>query len=65
MSLTFQISHTDLFGSPVFYDLKEQAEQIPVTTENRQVKMGEFRVKDDCAQGCGRTRDYRIATVYS
>lgn len=38
MSLTFQISHTDLFGSPVLYDLKEQGEQIPVTKENRQVR---------------------------
>lgn len=39
MSLTFQISHTDLFGNPVFYDLKENGEQIPVTKDNRQVKM--------------------------
>nr|XP_046247719.1 ubiquitin-protein ligase E3A isoform X2 [Scatophagus argus] len=38
MALTFQISHTDLFGSPVLYDLKEQGEQIPVTQENRQLK---------------------------
>ncbi len=37
MMLTFQISHTDLFGSAVLYDLKEQGEQIPVTKENRQV----------------------------
>ncbi|XP_029003955.1 ubiquitin-protein ligase E3A [Betta splendens] len=36
MTLTFQISHTDLFGNPVLYDLKEQADQIPVTKENRQ-----------------------------
>ncbi|TNM87607.1 hypothetical protein fugu_005828 [Takifugu bimaculatus] len=36
MSLTFQISHTDLFGNPVLYDLKENGEQIPVTKENRQ-----------------------------
>ncbi|XP_041647058.1 ubiquitin-protein ligase E3A isoform X2 [Cheilinus undulatus] len=36
MMLTFQISHTDLFGNPVLYDLKEQGEQIPVTKENRQ-----------------------------
>uniref|UniRef100_UPI0037E7B7A4 ubiquitin-protein ligase E3A n=1 Tax=Semicossyphus pulcher TaxID=241346 RepID=UPI0037E7B7A4 len=36
MMLTFQISHTDLFGNPVLHDLKEQGEQIPVTEENRQ-----------------------------
>uniref|UniRef100_A0A8C5GCW2 Ubiquitin-protein ligase E3A n=1 Tax=Gouania willdenowi TaxID=441366 RepID=A0A8C5GCW2_GOUWI len=36
MMLTFQISHTDLFGNPVLYDLKEHGEQIPVTEENRQ-----------------------------
>uniref|UniRef100_A0A673CRI6 Ubiquitin-protein ligase E3A n=2 Tax=Sphaeramia orbicularis TaxID=375764 RepID=A0A673CRI6_9TELE len=36
MSLTFQISHTDLFGNPVLHDLKEQGDQIPVTKENRQ-----------------------------
>lgn len=38
MMLTFQISHTDLFGNPVLYDLKEQGDHIPVTKENRQVK---------------------------
>lgn len=42
MSLTFQISHTDLFGGPVLYDLKEQGDQIPVTKDNRQVKMCEI-----------------------
>lgn len=42
MSLTFQISHTDLFGNPVFYDLKENGEKIPVTKDNRQVKMGDL-----------------------
>ncbi|XP_077441011.1 ubiquitin-protein ligase E3A isoform X1 [Vanacampus margaritifer] len=36
MALTFQISHTDLFGSPVLYDLKEKAEDIPVSKDNRQ-----------------------------
>uniref|UniRef100_A0A3Q2QI53 Ubiquitin-protein ligase E3A n=1 Tax=Fundulus heteroclitus TaxID=8078 RepID=A0A3Q2QI53_FUNHE len=36
MMLTFQISHTDLFGNPILYDLKEKADQIPVTKENRQ-----------------------------
>ncbi|XP_067453856.1 ubiquitin-protein ligase E3A isoform X1 [Thunnus thynnus] len=36
MMLTFQISHTDLFGNPVLHDLKEKGDQIPVTKENRQ-----------------------------
>ena len=38
MMLTFQISHMDLFGSPILYDLKEDGEEIPVTKENRQVE---------------------------
>lgn len=42
MSLSFQISHTDMFGSPVFYDLKENGEQIPVTRDNRQVTVQDF-----------------------
>lgn len=37
MLITFQISYTDLFGSPVSYDLKEDGDEIPVTEENRQV----------------------------
>lgn len=37
LTLTFQISHTDLFGNPMLYDLKENGDQIPVTKENRQV----------------------------
>lgn len=37
MSLTYQISHTDMFGSVVLFDLKEDGEQIPVTNKNRQV----------------------------
>ncbi|XP_034387336.1 ubiquitin-protein ligase E3A [Cyclopterus lumpus] len=36
MMLTFQISHTDLFGNPILYDLKEQGDQIPITEGNRQ-----------------------------
>lgn len=42
MSLSFQISHTDLFGNPILYDLKENGEQISVTKDNRQVKMWDF-----------------------
>lgn len=42
MSLSFQISHTDMFGNPILYDLKENGEQIPVTKDNRQVKMCDF-----------------------
>lgn len=38
MMMTFQISHTDLFGNPLICDLKEQGDQIPVTKENRQVR---------------------------
>ncbi|KAM6939079.1 ubiquitin-protein ligase E3A [Lycodopsis pacificus] len=36
MMLTYQISHTDLFGNPILYDLKDQGDQIPVTEDNRQ-----------------------------
>uniref|UniRef100_A0A3Q3GA73 Ubiquitin-protein ligase E3A n=1 Tax=Kryptolebias marmoratus TaxID=37003 RepID=A0A3Q3GA73_KRYMA len=36
MVLTFQISHTDLFGNPILYDLKEGGDQIPVTKDNRE-----------------------------
>ncbi|XP_051882395.1 ubiquitin-protein ligase E3A [Pristis pectinata] len=35
MMITFQISQTDLFGTPVMCDLKENGNQIPVTNENR------------------------------
>ena len=38
MMLTFQISHKDLFGNPVLYDLKEHGDQIPINKENRQVR---------------------------
>ncbi|KAM9849285.1 ubiquitin-protein ligase E3A [Aulostomus maculatus] len=36
MALSFQISHTDLFGNPISYDLKERGEHFSVTKENRQ-----------------------------
>ncbi|XP_061681552.1 ubiquitin-protein ligase E3A [Syngnathoides biaculeatus] len=36
MALTFRICLADLFGNPVFYDLKAKAEDIPVSRENRQ-----------------------------
>uniref|UniRef100_A0AAQ4QF58 HECT-type E3 ubiquitin transferase n=1 Tax=Gasterosteus aculeatus aculeatus TaxID=481459 RepID=A0AAQ4QF58_GASAC len=36
MMLTYQISHTDLFGNPMLHDLKEEGDQIPVTADNRQ-----------------------------
>ncbi|XP_069492687.1 ubiquitin-protein ligase E3A isoform X2 [Ambystoma mexicanum] len=35
MMITFQISHTDLFGNPMVHDLKENGDKIPVTNENR------------------------------
>lgn len=38
MMITFQISHTDLFGNPLMYDLRENGDKIPVTNENRRVR---------------------------
>lgn len=38
MMITFQISQTDLFGTPVMCELKDNGNQIPVTNENRKVK---------------------------
>ncbi|XP_068124271.1 ubiquitin-protein ligase E3A isoform X1 [Hyperolius riggenbachi] len=35
MMITFQISHTDLFGNPLMHDLKENGDTIPITNENR------------------------------
>uniref|UniRef100_A0A8C5LRP9 Ubiquitin-protein ligase E3A n=1 Tax=Leptobrachium leishanense TaxID=445787 RepID=A0A8C5LRP9_9ANUR len=35
MMITFQISHTDLFGNPLMHDLKENGDSIPITNENR------------------------------
>lgn len=37
MMITFQISHTDLFGNPLTHDLRENGDQIPVTNDNRKV----------------------------
>lgn len=37
MMITFQISHTDLFGNALMYDLRENGDKIPVTNENRKV----------------------------
>lgn len=37
MMITFQISHTDLFGNPMMHDLKENGDKIPITNENRKV----------------------------
>lgn len=31
-----------MFGNPILYDLKENGEQIPVTKDNREVKMCDF-----------------------
>lgn len=36
LTLTFQISQTDLFGNPILHDLKEKGDQIPVTKDNRE-----------------------------
>lgn len=35
MMITYQISHTDVFGNLLMYDLKESGEKVPVTNENR------------------------------
>ncbi|XP_007889306.2 ubiquitin-protein ligase E3A isoform X3 [Callorhinchus milii] len=35
MMITFQISQTDLFGTPVMSNLKENGDLIPVTNDNR------------------------------
>lgn len=35
---TFRISYQDVFGSVIFYDLKENADEINVTKENKRVR---------------------------
>lgn len=42
MMITFQISHTDLFGNPMMHDLKENGDKIPITNENRKVRSSNF-----------------------
>ncbi|XP_041115852.1 ubiquitin-protein ligase E3A isoform X2 [Polyodon spathula] len=42
MMITFQISHTDLFGNPLTYDLKENGDKIPVTNENRKEFVAQY-----------------------
>ena len=59
MSLTFQISQTDLFGEPTTYDLREDGEKIPVTNDNRKVRERERereREKERERESPGRTR---------
>ncbi|XP_041128672.1 ubiquitin-protein ligase E3A-like isoform X2 [Polyodon spathula] len=42
MMITFQISHTDLFGNPLTYDLRENGDKIPVTNENRKEFVAQY-----------------------
>lgn len=37
MMITFQVQYEDMFGGTLTHNLKENAENIPVTKENRQV----------------------------
>lgn len=56
MMITFQISHTDLFGNPLMHDLRENGDKIPVTNENRKVRLHESMKKClNCLgkSGCG------------
>lgn len=42
MMITFQISHTDLFGNALMYDLRENGDKIPVTNENRKEFVAQY-----------------------
>ncbi|KAF3857483.1 hypothetical protein F7725_009342 [Dissostichus mawsoni] len=42
MMITFQISHTDLFGNPLMHDLRENGDKIPVTNENRKEFVAQY-----------------------
>lgn len=36
---TFRVSYQDVFGSVIFYDLKQNADEINVTQENKRVSI--------------------------
>lgn len=36
---TFRVSYQDVFGSVIFYDLKQNADEINVTQENKRVRI--------------------------
>uniref|UniRef100_A0A8C4UZL9 Ubiquitin-protein ligase E3A n=1 Tax=Falco tinnunculus TaxID=100819 RepID=A0A8C4UZL9_FALTI len=56
MMITFQISHTDLFGNPMMHDLKENGDKIPITNENR--KNLDFQALEETTEyDGGYTRD--------
>ena len=38
---TFQLSHHDVFGNVLTFNLKPDGDQIPVTNQNRQVQTPE------------------------
>ncbi|KAK1876452.1 Ubiquitin-protein ligase E3A [Dissostichus eleginoides] len=42
MMITFQISHTDLFGNPLMHNLRENGDKIPVTNENRKEFVAQY-----------------------
>uniref|UniRef100_A0A8C7XGT0 Ubiquitin-protein ligase E3A n=1 Tax=Oryzias sinensis TaxID=183150 RepID=A0A8C7XGT0_9TELE len=42
MMITFQISHNDLFGNPLMYDLRENGDKIPVTNDNRREFVAQY-----------------------
>ncbi|XP_042313963.1 ubiquitin-protein ligase E3A isoform X2 [Sceloporus undulatus] len=59
MMITFQISHTDLFGNPMMHDLKENGDKIPITNENR--KNLDFQALEETTEyDGGYTRDSLI-----
>lgn len=39
---TFRVSYQDVFGSVIFYDLKQNADEINVTQENKRVNLRFF-----------------------
>lgn len=41
---TFRICYTDVFGNTIFHDLKENADNIFVTQENKQVPTFKLKI---------------------
>ncbi|TNN32105.1 Ubiquitin-protein ligase E3A [Liparis tanakae] len=59
MMITFQISHTDLFGNPLTHDLRENGDQIPVTNDNRK-NLDFLALEETTEYDGGYTRESRI-----
>uniref|UniRef100_A0AAX7T930 Ubiquitin-protein ligase E3A n=1 Tax=Astatotilapia calliptera TaxID=8154 RepID=A0AAX7T930_ASTCA len=59
MMITFQISHTDLFGNALMYDLRENGDKIPVTNENRK-NLDFLALEETTEYDGGYNRDSRI-----